>query len=664
MGRHSLPDGRRTGAADPPPRGGVRTVAAGRRRTVALTTALVLSLAAGTAVAVRAGFGPFGGSCSDDAVRLDVVAAPAVAPALRAAAGHVRERDVTSDGHCMDIRVAAREPYKVADELRREESEPAYDVWVPDSALWIQRADPGDGSTQVSPAGTVASSPIGVGMVKSAADALGWPRKTYTWAQLAGAATGGDELRLGAADPARSASGLLALTRLGTSPTDPDASNSPDPGSSEPGSSRPGSSDSGSGSGGPDAPGSDSDSSGSDARGSERTGTDAQEPNTPDPGSHDAGIRAAATAKTLAHRTADSDSRLLDTLPHDSSGAERGNPRRNQALILSEQASFTHNASGDGERSLDLFYPKDGSPALDFPYTLIRERDLSTDESRAALRFMTLFSDDVGRCILHRYGFRTEGTQPSAALVTAAGGRSPQPYRRDAADPPSDKEVQETLGMWTITVRSARFITVVDASDSMRQLVPGRGESRMDITKSALLQALTGFTDDDEIGLWEFATRLDGDRDHRELVPTGRLGDRADRSEGGGTHRDRLVEAFRGLQPVPGGATGLYDTTLAAYEKAREGYAAGRFNTLVLLTDGVNQDPDSISRGELVSRLRALADPRKPLPVIAIAVGPDADEREADQIARATGGSGHEVDDPAQIHSVILKAITQAGTPQ
>lgn len=590
MGRHSLPDGRGTAAADPRPRG--------RGRTVALVTALVLVVVAGAAVAVRAGFLPLGGSCRDDAVRLDVVAAPAVTPALKDAADHVRDKDITSDGHCMDIRVAAREPYKVADELRRDSAKADYDVWVPDSGVWVQRAGTGGSQERVSPAGNIASSPIGVGMLESAAEDLGWPRQTYTWNRLAGASAREDAPRLGTADPARSASGLLALTRLGAS-----------------------------------------------ARAS---------------GAKDADTRAAATAKALASRTSDSDSRLLDTLARDSSGAERGNPRRNEALILSEQASFAHNASADEEHELRLFYPKDGSPALDYPYTLIRENDLSTDQSRAALRFMTFFGEQAGRRILTEHGFRSDGERPSAELVTAAGGRTPQPYAREPGGAPSDKEVQEALGMWTITVQSARFITVVDASDSMRQLVPGRGESRMDVTKAALLQALAGFTDDDEIGLWEFAARLDGARDYRELVPTGRLGDR----KGDGTQRDRLTKAFGALRPVPGGATGLYDTTLAAYEKARAGYAPGKFNTLVLLTDGVNQDPGSISRAGLVSRLRALADPEKPLPIIAIAVGPDADEREADQIARATGGSGHEVDDPAEIHSVILKAIVQAGTQQ
>jgi hypothetical protein len=50
------------------------------------------------------------------------------------------------------------------------------------------------------------------------------------------------------------------------------------------------------------------------------------------------------------------------------------------------------------------------------------------------------------------------------------------------------------------------------------------------------------------------------------------------------------------------------------------------------------------------------------VPLIVIAEGPDADREEAAQIAEATGGSGQEVSDPAQIHSVILKAIVAAAT--
>ncbi|MEV0119657.1 substrate-binding and VWA domain-containing protein [Streptomyces sp. NPDC050844] len=588
MGRHSLPDEHGTVAPDPRPRS--------RGRTVAIATALVLAVAAGTAFAVRSDLLSFGGSCSEDAVRLNVVAAPDISPALRAAADDAREKQVMSDGHCIDVRVTARDSYKVADELRAGKGDPEYDVWVPDSDLWVQRVGLGGKQTKVVPAGNIASSPVGMAMVPSAAESLGWPKKTYAWPELAGAAMKGDKLRLGAADPARSATGLLALAKLSAS-----------------------------------------------AKKS---------------GGAEGDTQAAGMAKALSARTADSDGQLLDTLARDGSGTEQGNPRRNQALILSEQAAFRHNASAGEENSLDMFYPKDGSPRLDYPYTLVEEDRLSTDQSRAALRFMTLFSDDDGRAILEKNGFRTDPEQVSEKLVTAAGGRTPQPYTDEAAEPPSDKQLQETLGMWTITVQSARLSTVVDVSDSMSEWVPGREQTRMEVTKSSLLQALAGFTDEDEIGLWEFATGLDGERDYRKLVPTERLGDR----KGDGTQRDKISEAFSDLEPIPGGATGLYDTTLAAYKEATSTYASGKFNALVVLTDGANQDPGSISRSSLISQLQELTDPKRRVPLIAIAVGPNADKEEVKQIAEATGGSGHQVDDPAQIHAVILKAIMEAGS--
>ncbi|GAA2478647.1 hypothetical protein GCM10010276_13880 [Streptomyces longisporus] len=199
---------------------------------------------------------------------------------------------------------------------------------------------------------------------------------------------------------------------------------------------------------------------------------------------------------------------------------------------------------------------------------------------------------------------------------------------------------------------------VVDASSSMAEPVPGTGQSRMDVTKGSLLRALATFTPEDEIGLWEFSTKLDGAKDYRILVPTERLGDQ----KAGGTQRDRLSAAFNALEPVPHGATGLYDTTLAAYKAATSSYARGKFNALVVLTDGVNQDPGSISRSELLTQLQKLTDPARPVPLIMIAVGPDADRQEAEQIAEATGGSGQSVSNPSQIQSVMLKAIVAAGS--
>jgi hypothetical protein len=586
MGRHSLPDEYGAGGSDPRPRA--------RRRTVALATVLVLTVAGGTAVAVRSGLLSFGSSCRKDAVRLKLAASPDMAPALRTAADRARDENITSDGQCLNISVTAEESYKFADTLKAGKH-PDIQVWVPDSELWVnQVTSAGDAvPTGVTPAGNVAATPVGVAMVPAAAKSLGWPQKTYTWLDLAGATLQDDSLRLGAADPARSATGLLALTQLSTAAA-------------------------------------------------KVKGGDTQ---------------AAAMMKTLSQRISDTDGQVLDTLPRASSGTEQGNPKRNQALVLSEQSAFTHNASADGGGSLDLFYPKDGSPRLDYPYNLVDRERLTTDESRAAIRFMTYLSQPAQRKLMEKYGFRTDDEDAPKAVVAKAGGSSPQPYSVPPVEPASDAALQEALGTWTITVQSARITTVVDASSSMSESVPGTGQSRMDVTKASLLQALATFTPEDEIGLWEFSTKLDGDKDYRVLVPTERLGDRA----GSGTQRDSLSEAFGRLKPVPNGATGLYDTTLAAYRAAMSSYADGKFNALVILTDGVNEDPGSISRTTLLKQLRQLASPERPVPLIMIAVGPEADKEEARQIAEATGGSGHEVSNPAQIQSVILQAIVAAG---
>ncbi|MFD7432419.1 substrate-binding and VWA domain-containing protein [Streptomyces sp. NPDC059818] len=587
MGRHSLPDDYTTdGSGDRPPN---------RRRTVAIATTLVLAVAAGTAVAAQGGLLSFSKSCDDSAVHLSMVASPDIAPAVRAVADKARKDDLRSDGHCLDVEVVARDSYKVADALAAGTDTPEYQMWLPDSDLWLSRAKGTGDAVPLTPGDSVASSPVALATVPSAAKTLGWPKKKYTWAELMASAMEADKVRLGSADPARSATGLLALTSIGASS---------------------------------DKQGGDSDT------------------------------RVASTAKLLAQRMSDGDTQVLGTLAGDGSGTEEGNPARNQAVLLSEQAAFAHNAEATGDGKLDLFYPTDGTPLLDYPFTLVNENKLSTDESRAALRFMTLLTEESAQRTLEEHGFRTADGTAGEQLVASAGGKSPQPYATSPATAPSDDTLQETLGMWTITVQSARLTTVVDASGSMATIVPGRGQSRMDVTKASLIEALNQFTPNDEIGLWEFATRLDGEKDYRRLVPTSRLGKQ---EKGGGTHRQKLAAAFSALQPVPDGATGLYDTALAAYKEAQRTYVKGKFNAVVILTDGSNQDDRSISRSALIAELRRIADPERPVPLLAIAVGPDADREEVNEIAKVTGGGGYQVNDPAEIQAVILQAVMTAG---
>ncbi|MFI0780952.1 substrate-binding domain-containing protein [Streptomyces sp. NPDC021212] len=606
MGRHSQPDESDgpdySGIFDAmdradhtdhsaPDNTGSRPGASSRRRTVAISTALVLAVATGAVVVLRGGLLPSAESCRSNAVRLTVAASPDIAPSLRTVADHARRAGIRSDGRCLDVRIASRPAYEVAHALGNANRSPGFQVWVPDSSVWVERTTTSPVSAApLDTLGGVASSPVTVAATSTTAGRLGWPEKTYDWARLAEAGTGGDSLRLRTADPARSATGLLALARI----------------------------------------------NGSIAKAGAADGKAATD------------TRAAAHAKLLSRRTATTDAALLKTLP-----------QRDQAVVLSEQAAFAHNAEADEASRLDLFYPKDDTAELDYPYTVLNDRELTTVRARAATRFLTLLTDARGRRTLTKDGFRTADGKVSEPVAQAAGGRTPQPYAVTPSPGPSAREVEAALGMWTITVQSARLNTVVDASASMGDPVPGRsGQSRMDVTKASLRQALSRFNTGDEIGLWEFSTELDGDRDYRELVAARRLGARTPDGTG---QRDELAAAFDALEPLPEGSTGLYDTTLAAYEKAQETFVRGKFNAVVLLTDGANQDPDGISRAALVKELKGLVDPDRPVPLIAIAVGPDADLAACREIARATGGSAQRVNDPAQINTAMLKAIVAAG---
>ncbi|SOE15429.1 extracellular solute-binding protein [Streptomyces sp. 2323.1] len=587
MGRHSLPDGSApaiTGSRHP-----------ARRRTLVLATGLALAVVAGSVVALRSGLLPFGGPCDGNSTRLDVAAAPDIAPALEAVARTARDGAIRTDGKCLDVQITARAAHDLADAFGQRPADPEFQVWIPDSSLWAERVGAERG-TPLTTAGTIASSPIVLGAVPTAATSLGWPARTYRWAELTRAATSSGALRLGMADPARSATGLLALART------------------------------------------------SAAGGKE---------------GDDADTRTAAAAKLLHQRVADGDSGVMATLPKDDSGAARDNPSRNRALLLSEQAAYAHNTGSGSGPSLDLFYPRDGAARLDYPYVLVDDEDMRPEQTRAANRFMTLLGEAAGQRILRAHGFRDGNGGANARVIRTAGGRAPQPSAAGPADPPTVRELQALMGMWTITVQSTRLTTVVDASASMGAPVPAQGgRTRMQLARNSLLQALATCTPDDEFGLWTFATFLDGPRDYAEVAPTGRLGDR---DTNGATHRDALTAAIDSLTPEARSGAGLYDTTLAAYEKARTTYASGKFNALVLVTDSANEDAGSIGLDGLVARLTELADPKRPVPLIALALGPDADTSALQRIVAPTGGSAHRVDDPSQLHRVLLKAIITAG---
>lgn len=154
-------------------------------------------------------------SCKPSA--LQVAADPAIAPALVTAA-----RSFPNDKACVTLQVTAVDSATMAATMARPVGaglgDRLPDLWVPDSALWVQSARATEtGGNRLAGDGTVlASSPLVVAVAEPAAKTLGWPEKSPTWSAL----TAAKNLKVGLPDPGRTSAGLSALLAgLGDSPT-------------------------------------------------------------------------------------------------------------------------------------------------------------------------------------------------------------------------------------------------------------------------------------------------------------------------------------------------------------------------------------------------------------------------------------------------------------
>lgn len=268
-----------------------------------------------------------------------------------------------------------------------------------------------------------------------------------------------------------------------------------------------------------------------------------------------------------------------------------------------------------------------------------------SEESRAALaEFLEYVQRPQGRVALARHGFRAGDGQP---LSSDRGiGEVTE------LTVPEAKWVKEDLRVWQVLAVPASLLVVLDASGSM-DFETSDG-TRMQLATTAASQALSAYPDSTRIGMWLFSVDQGGPGvDHRVMAPLRRLDAKVD----GVTQRQLLGQKTQESLELTNGGTGLYDTTLAAYRNALRNHDDDYFNSVVLMTDGANDDPGSIGLDELLTTLRSEVDPAKPVRVIAIGISEDADMDALEKIAEATGGQAFAARDPRDIMTVMAKSM-------
>lgn len=303
-----------------------------------------------------------------------------------------------------------------------------------------------------------------------------------------------------------------------------------------------------------------------------------------------------------------------------------------------------------GNASLTWRAPATGSPLLSYPLVQptaggleVGNRGIDVVGAMADL-LLEWFAGEEGRDELADAMLRGPDGVPLPDSDLKDGRRLDEPDQ-DAAD--------AVLRSWrTLTVPSS-LLTVIDASGSMD--FDAGGSTRMALATDAARTALDAFPGHARIGLWAFSIGQGGPgQDWRELAPLRRLDSPA---EGYATHKELLAAQTGVLPRITNGGTGLYDTVLAAYRTAVREYNPNYFNSVVVLSDGANDDPGSISQQELLRRLEALRDESRPVRIIGVGISTDADMDALAKIGTATKGQAYLAENPQDILGVLASAL-------
>jgi Ca-activated chloride channel family protein len=591
---------------------------ASRAPRAVLVFLLVGAVIIGAVLALRSGAET--ASCSG-ALALSVEAAPGVAPAVRAAAAEYEETEPSVEGQCLTVQVSARAANETASMLAggwSDEAGSRPDVWIPDSTSWLDLARLAKPARALVPASapTVATSPVVIAMPRVMADALDWPDKQLSWSGLqknkgtgnfwaARGHPGWGPFRVVLPDPQASSAGAHAVLSMVAA----SAGRSADQLTIQ----------------------------------MFRSDTTIQ--------------KAILTVERDSQSVPASDEALLSELR--GADADGRLPEYLSAAPMSELAVFDYNRGllADGKptppkQQLVAQYPPDGLDVQEIPYVTFAATSENPARAAAADGFLDALLGDAGQTTLAEHGLRTSArTNPK---LTLDAGFLPE-LRTEPAPAADPVATAAAIQTFRAVHRRGTALAVIDVSGSMNTQVPqpaGGSKTRLQLVVEAFESAIPLVAPDSGVGLWEFATKLDGDTDYRELVPIGPMNELVD----GRLRSTAVIERARAMKPLTD--TGLYDTALAAFDAMTAAYTPNRVNQVVLMTDGKNDDPGSITLDQLVADLERKYDPDRPVHLITIGYGQDADMQALSRISAATKSKSYPALDPNSISRVIIEALS------
>ena len=274
--------------------------------------------------------------------------------------------------------------------------------------------------------------------------------------------------------------------------------------------------------------------------------------------------------------------------------------------------------------------------AADYPYTILSGVDAI--HRAGAEQFQRYLLGDAAQDYLATQGLRRPDrtVRDAKELPPGQGFLQTVPAPRPPMSPAALRQISE---QWVSIQRPSNVLVALDTSGSMSHPVPGGSATKLQLLQQTATAGFGLLTNVTSIGLWDFSVAPDRGGEHRELVPFGPIFDNV----GPVTRQKALYGAVAGLRAD--GFTPLYDTAYAAT------------NVVLLVTDGANELDGGLDLPGLVDRLKKEQRADKPVQIVCVAVGSEADANALQQIAQATGGHMLLARDPTKAVQQLVLAF-------
>lgn len=284
------------------------------------------------------------------------------------------------------------------------------------------------------------------------------------------------------------------------------------------------------------------------------------------------------------------------------------------AVPVTEQQLY---AAGDDARGLVAYAPAGATPVLDHPAAILAAPWVDETLARAAAQFVDFLRQPEQAQHFVDAGFRVGDRTPPTT------DRTPMPPLGQVLAPATGPAAVRLAQTFANPAVPQATTILLDVSGSMGYN-DGDG-TRLSNTVDALTARIEALPASSDVGLWVYSRGLDGNKPYLVKVPTGPLSD--------GDRRQRIEAALRSLRPAT--ATSTYASVIAAHERAVDGFVDGRPNSVLLVTDGPNDDTSTGTQ----KLMQALTGAAHPVRVDVISIGENSDQATLQSMADRTGGT-------------------------